>query len=170
MAVAAAGAVGAITLHHYHIEILSVASPSMQPTIKRGDAIVVESISPSTLRAGDIVSYRNPRQPAQAITHRIVDINRAQKVITTAGDSRRSPDPSISSSAVIGRVVARAPYAGSIIDFVIKPIGILLFVFLPALILILVEISRLYRQLTRPTNLLDYNYDSERKGQLRFYR
>lgn len=165
MAVAVAGAVGAIILRHFHVQLLSVASRSMEPVIVRGDALVVESVKPQNLRVGDIVSYQSPNLHGEVITHRIVDVNQARGLFTTAGDKRRSPDPSISNSLIIGRVVARAPYAGLIIDFFKKPIGIAIFVFLPAVVLILTELSRLYRQLTRPANLLDYNYDSERTRQ-----
>ena len=98
-----AGAVGLIILHARGERLLSVQTASMVPTFRPGDAILIQPVSPSSLRPGDIVSYRSPLNPHLFISHRLVRIDRQTGQLITAGDALHTPDQPFSQLQVVGR-------------------------------------------------------------------
>ena len=87
---------------------------SMHPTIRSGEALLVEPLSPADVRVGDIVAYRRQRR---VIAHRVVHIDvgsQAMRVFTLRGDAvAAAADPSAGdlveraeASQILGKVVA----------------------------------------------------------------
>lgn len=139
IAVAMGGVVLARVLPALDHPVFVVAGPSMAPAIDMGSAIVLETVGPSDLTVGDVVSLRSGPQRA-IFTHRVVRVvdRDGQFWIETKGDANRLPDPSITpASAVIGRVTAAIPFAGYLIALLSVPVGIVLVIALGLLLLTL---------------------------------
>lgn len=82
---------------------LRVWGNSMSPTIKNGDVVVVQPVSPDTLRQGDIVIYR---RTGGHTAHRLVAWKNGRRLLLTRGDALPHVDPPFTPEQVIGRVVA----------------------------------------------------------------
>jgi signal peptidase len=103
---------------------LAVASGSMLPTLNIGDLIIVQKVDPAQIKAdkftGDVLVFRDPRNPTELIVHRAVDITEYEAghyLITTLGDNMSGEKDQFSpwdSSMLIGKVVARIPYLGNL--------------------------------------------------------
>ena len=79
---------------------------SMHPSIRDGEAITVIPISPVEVRRGDIVFYRCN---GNVFAHRVVSIEKQQEDalrFTLRGDALGSPDESVASHQILGKVVA----------------------------------------------------------------
>jgi signal peptidase len=103
---------------------LAVASGSMLPTLNIGDLIIVQKVDPAQINAdkftGDVLVFRDPRNPTELIVHRAVKITEYEGghyLITTLGDNMYGEKDQFSpwdSSMLIGKVVARIPYFGNL--------------------------------------------------------
>lgn len=125
--------------------VLSVQTGSMVPAINKGDLVVVTRVPEKQLKIGDVVTYHNPNNPKQTITHRIValPIEQNEYKFITKGDANAAQDTPISYEKIIGREVASAPVLGRVIDLVRSPVGIALFIYIPSCLIIWSEIRRL---------------------------
>jgi len=136
------------------IRILSIQSDSMQPAIDIGDVVLVrqfdnrgmgDKATHSELRVGDVVTFNSPTHPAMSITHRIVSYDSSRNTIVTKGDSSPLPDTAMSRSAIDGKVFKIIAHGGTIFDFFRSPIGLILAVYVPAVVLTAGEVRRLMR-------------------------
>ena len=68
-----------------------IVSRSMEPTINKGDAILVKEVPESEIAVNDIVSFS---QDGTNVTHRIVDVTQedGKKQYTTKGDNNNTED------------------------------------------------------------------------------
>ena len=74
---------------------------SMYPTIRKGEAIVVEPVPAAGLRKGDVALYRTER----GITaHRVVASGKTR--FKMRGDAMASPNEPVDIQQILGRVVA----------------------------------------------------------------
>jgi len=99
--------------------LLVVSSGSMMPTLNIGDLIVVQRAEPPQINIGDIVVFKNPRNSAELIVHRVVKISSGQDgyKITTVGDATGGSADQFSpwdGSRLVGRVIMRVPYIGNL--------------------------------------------------------
>ena len=78
---------------------------SMHPTIKNGEAVLVEPIKPEQVNVGDIILYLFHRG---VIAHRVLRIERRaeNQFLITRGDASRTNDAPVPAVDVLGRVVA----------------------------------------------------------------
>ena len=79
---------------------------SMYPSIRDGETIVVEPISPVDVERGDVVLYRNRKG---VIAHRVTRIQQqhgAGRQFITRGDAQSIFDAPVDSNQILGRVVA----------------------------------------------------------------
>jgi hypothetical protein len=82
------------------------AGHSMHPTIRDGEAVVVEPVEPLVVRRGDILLYR---AGARIIAHRVVRIESGEGAVyvwTLRGDAVKGCDAPVSAEQILGRVVA----------------------------------------------------------------
>lgn len=102
---------------------LAVASGSMLPTLNIGDLIIVQKVDPAHINAdkftGDVLVFRDPRNPSELIVHRAVKIEKkgGYFLVTTLGDNMYGEKDQFSpwnSSLLIGKVMARIPYIGNL--------------------------------------------------------
>jgi signal peptidase I len=127
-------------------QTLSVQTGSMEPAIKTGSLISINRVSPDDIAVGDVITYTNPRNGAQTITHRVIEVigqANGPKQFVTKGDANQVADRPISERHVVGRVEADVPHAGKVRDFLNTWPGIILFVYIPSLIVVVSEIRRL---------------------------
>ena len=93
-----------------------ITSGSMTGTYDRGSLVFDRVVPTSSLREGDVITFRPPGQ-AGLVTHRIVSLKvvRGQRVFTTKGDANRTADmwgPLTLHDAKQARVAFHVPYLG----------------------------------------------------------
>ncbi|MDD2482907.1 MAG: signal peptidase I [Candidatus Shapirobacteria bacterium] len=127
-------------LGKYHLYI--VQSGSMEPSIMTGDIIITSS--QRDYKKNEAITFTDPS--IGIVTHRIWDItgDGKNKRFLTKGDANRSVDSNnISLSQVIGKVVGVLPKLGYVVVFSRKPLGVLLLIGIPAVVIIFEEIFKL---------------------------
>lgn len=133
-------------------KFLSVQSNSMAPTFSRGALVIVKPIPTSQLAVGDIINFIDPSNNRITLTHRIIQLPSAKNdhQYVTKGDANKATDPPIKPAAIIGQEKLAIPDLGYLTNFISRPIGLILLIYLPALVIIGEEILRLaayYREL-----------------------
>jgi signal peptidase len=126
-------------------KLLSVQSGSMVPAINKGDLVQVKNVPDSELAVGDVITYVS-QDKKTTITHRISGIlenDPSGNNIVTKGDANANADKPIEAASVVGRVERTIPYAGYAVDFIKQPLGLILIIYLPALVVIVGEMKRL---------------------------
>lgn len=85
-------------------ETIIYTGPSMNPTLKAPDVILLEPLGSQGVCAGDVIVWRLPGSERNII-HRVVGVD--EKGIRTQGDNNGSPDPwTLPLGAVLGKVDA----------------------------------------------------------------
>lgn len=132
-----------------------VLSGSMAPAINAGDVVIVADVEPSAIEEGDVITFVPPsgheEAGAERVTHRVVEVVREDGALyfRTKGDANEDPDGTrVPAENVEGRVMLTLPLVGHAISFVGSPVGILLFVVVPAVLLAINEVWTLYRAAT----------------------
>jgi signal peptidase len=124
-----------------------VQSGSMTPTIRTGDVVVVEPIEASQARVGDIITFRNPDDNSELLTHRAVAIEESGKglAITTQGDANSGRENwKIKPDGDLGHVVYRVPGLGFPVSWIGSPGGRIGLVVIPAFLLGLSLLGRIW--------------------------
>ena len=131
--------------------LYTIVSPSMTPKIKVYDVIINTRVdSPSDIKKGDIITFKSTSSLTynMTITHRVIDIQivNGEYQYITKGDNNVVQDgaPALYSN-VIGKAVVKLPQLGKIQFFVASKFGWLVVVILPALYIIIKDISKLVR-------------------------
>ena len=95
----------------FKYSLSSIASNSMYPSLKKGDAIIVKKLNDEEkkeLKVGDIIAFREGKY---IITHRIIEITKGD--YTTKGDNNNIKDVTKrKKDDIIGIVEFRIPYIG----------------------------------------------------------
>ncbi|MDB4896793.1 MAG: signal peptidase type [Firmicutes bacterium] len=133
-------------------KVLSVLSGSMEPAIHTGDVILVQPLAADQqINDGDVITFRVREKPDMLITHRVagtVLVNGQPVAYTTKGDANPTVDSEVVvREQLVGRVQLRVPYFGYVSAFLHKPIGIVVCVILPGLILIGLEFRKIWSAL-----------------------
>ena len=127
-----------------------IVSPSMVPTIKIDDAIVVKRVDNDNYKVGDIITFasKDSNYEGLAVTHRIVEkqkLDANTSVYTTKGDNNKMIDPaSVKTDAIYGKVLFKVPKVGKIQEFFSHPANYLVCLLGPAIIFISYEITRIF--------------------------
>ena len=134
------------TIHALPVRFLTVSGHSMEPAITNSDVIAVTtSVNPDELKVGDVISYEYYTGGRMvSITHRIVAID--ENGIMTKGDSNDGVDDCIvKPSDVTGIFRFKIPYLGLFIRFANTGTGYWSLIFLPAMMLIIIEIKKIIK-------------------------
>lgn len=136
-----------------------VLSDSMSATdFFAGDLVVVKEVDPSTLREGDIVAYVSQAADSygQTMTHKIrsrtTTLNGEPGFITYGTTTGIDDEGIVTYPYVQGKYVFAIPKLGSFFTFMKTPVGYLVCILLPFLLLILyqgVNCVRIFRQYKR---------------------
>jgi signal peptidase len=132
-------------------KLLSIQSDSMQPVLNKGDLVIETKIDPQKLQAGEVISYRSTQHPGLVITHRIIKTDYTRRYLVTKGDNLKTPDPPVLFESVVGKSYKNIPKLGYVFDTVRKPVGLVVFVYVPALIITLSELWILAKSYHRNT-------------------
>src|SRR3954470_4672297 len=87
--------------------VLVVASGSMAPAIDTGDLIVTMPVAPAKVRAGQVVTFRDPTRHNRLVSHRVraVTVTGDRTDLVTKGDRNTGVERwSVASHGTIGRV------------------------------------------------------------------
>ena len=133
-----------------------VLSDSMSKTdFNAGDLVLVKEVDPATLKAGDIISYQstNTENYGEVVTHKIRELTtdaEGNPGFVTYGTTTDQNDKNIVTySFVLGKYQTKLPGVGKFFRFLKTTPGYIVCIFLPFLLLILVQginSIRLFRQ------------------------
>ncbi|MEK7653403.1 MAG: signal peptidase I [Patescibacteria group bacterium] len=124
-----------------------VTSGSMEPTIHTGSLVLTKA--ETNYQVGDIITFGKASRLKQPTTHRIFaqGDDLGAPVFTTKGDANNAPDrEEIKNRDIIGKVVFSVPYVGYAVDAIKKPIGFILIIFIPAIIIIANELIKIFAE------------------------
>ncbi len=143
---------GTMTQIGGNIKIKIVKSGSMEPAIMTGSIVIIKA--EPTYYVGDIVTFGLDTKTQVPTTHRIVAIGSdPSPIYTTKGDANDANDPSNTRLGDIhGKVITAVPYLGFILDFARKPLGFGLLVGVPASLIILEELGKIWAEVKRLRN------------------
>ena len=126
----------------------TVMSGSMTPAIRTGDVVVDKPVAPSSLRVGDVATFRDPENSKRLITHRVRSIHVAggQTQITTKGDANNTIEQwSVPTNGKVGQVAYRIPKIGYLVVWTKGPAGRFGLVVIPAILLAGLLVIRIWR-------------------------
>lgn len=131
---------------------LTVLSGSMEPTLMTGDMVISKWMRPDQAKVGDLVTFQSA-ESRKLITHRVrsVKINGDRVDIATKGDANDTVEHwQAPSNGRVSRVEYDVPKVGYLTNLVSTTKGKLLMVVLPAILLAIYELVRLWRPEPRP--------------------
>ena len=133
-----------------------VLSDSMSATdFDAGDLVLVKETDPATLKEGDIVAYtsQNTENYGEIVTHKIraltTDENGEPGFITYGTTTGIDDSTVVTDPDVVGKYEGSIPKVGRLFQFLKTTTGYIICIFLPFLLLILMEglrCVRLFRQ------------------------
>lgn len=100
-----------------------VASGSMEPTLSRGDLVIVRQ--ESAYEKGNIITFIQTGDQ-RTTTHRIVEAEDGRFV--TQGDANNLVDEAIVAEQIFGKVVLTLPLIGYLIQSASTPLGLLVII------------------------------------------
>ncbi len=133
-----------------NIEVKIVKSGSMEPTILTGSIVVVKPAA--TYAINDVVTFGEDTARQIPTTHRIISASGdfSSQTFTTKGDANEEADPQpVMQRDIIGKVVLAVPYAGYVLDFARQPLGFTLMIGIPAGIIVLDELMKIFSEVRR---------------------
>lgn len=100
---------------------VAVYSGSMRPTLGVGSLAFVHAIDSSTVRTGDVITFKDPYVDGRLVTHRVVQIIHTKRgpLYRTKGDANPTRDPwTIRLNGKVGRLAFQVPLAGHALVYV----------------------------------------------------
>lgn len=123
-----------------------VKSDSMKATFSAGDLVIVKNVAdPSTLQVGDIISYQstNTDNYGETVTHKIRELTQDAEgnpgFITYGTTTDTNDENIVTYSFVLGKYQMKLPGVGKFFQFLKTTPGYIVCIFLPFLILILMQ-------------------------------
>ena len=124
-----------------------VLSSSMEDTIMPGDLILTKEIDALELKEGDVISFRTNKYTV--VTHRIINIadEEGERKYYTKGDNNDTDDINpVCNNQIEGIYRYRIPELGKIALNLQKPIGIVICIALPLIIVLIAQFADSKRQ------------------------
>ncbi len=132
------------------LNIYTILTQSMYPTIKAGDVVVTYRELDDKYNMGDIITFISDTNGGITITHRIKEIYSVNDSFSyrTQGDNNNTPDNEIvPGSNIFGRVVLKIPKIGYIQQFLSSMIGWIVVIVLPSLGIIIYDILKVIKSI-----------------------
>ena len=122
--------------------IYSVQTGSMEPAIKVGDLIFIKE--EDNYKEGDIVTFFSGTGKSRTVmTHRITESN-TDDTYTTKGDANTVTDvDTVLKKDILGKYFFKIPLLGYPINFVRTPLGFLILIFIPSIIIGYEEVRKI---------------------------
>jgi signal peptidase len=124
-----------------------VKSGSMAPAIETGDVLVVEPVAADSIEVGEIVTFDNPDQSGQLMSHRVRAVEPTEEGLrfTTQGDANTADEHwTIPADGTVGRALYRVPKLGFAVNVIQAPGGKVGLIVVPALLLTISLLSRIW--------------------------
>ncbi len=123
---------------------------SMEPAIPVHSFIVTEEVDPSSLQAGDIITFRATESSMEGAlnTHRITSVyeENGQLMFHTKGDANAVEDAApVAAVNVVGRVVFVSAALGTVVSLFSNPLVFFPLIILPLVVLMVFEIAKLVK-------------------------
>ena len=131
-----------------NFKALVVQSGSMSPAIKMGSIVVVKPAN--DYKIGEVISFYPYGKARTSMTHRIYDIRveEEESFYVTKGDANNAADiGEITKNDIFGKVLFSVPLLGYALDFAKRPLGFVLIVIFPAIIIVFDEAKKIYNEL-----------------------
>jgi len=127
----------------------TVFSGSMEPELKVGGVVVTRPVEPEEIKVGDILTFYSPLGE-QLTSHRVIAVEQGSSLhFSTKGDANEDADPfTLPPENVVGKVCFHLPLFGYVTQFVKTPLGFLLTLCLPGLIIIVMELRNIWQAMT----------------------
>ena len=127
----------------------TVFSGSMEPQLKVGGVVVTRHVAAEEIQVGDIITFYPPASE-QLTSHRVIAVDDGSPLhFQTKGDANENTDPFVvPAENVVGKVCLHLPYFGYAAQFVKTPLGVLLTLCLPGLVIIAMETRNIWRVIT----------------------
>jgi len=127
----------------------TVFSGSMEPKLKVGSVVVTRPVKAEEIKVGDIITFYSPLKE-RLTSHRVVAVEQGSSFdFRTKGDASEDADPFlVPDQNVVGKVCFAIPWLGYVTQFVKTPVGLLLIICIPGLVIIVTEIRSIWRVLT----------------------
>lgn len=107
----------------FGIKTMAVLSGSMEPAYPTGSMVYAQPVSMEDIQKGDVISFALNSRGTVA-THRVVEVDKENKLFTVKGDANQANDANpVSYENVIGVVKFSVPMMGYILGFVITTSG-----------------------------------------------
>ena len=140
-----------------NFKVLTVLSGSMEPAIKTGSVVFVKPAhstgsGQADYKIGDIITFGDQEGSEALTTHRIVEIEieDGKTLYTVKGDANNAADTrKVPSENVVGKTLFSIPFLGYLLNFAKQPIGFILLIWVPAIIIIWEEIEKIRKELKR---------------------
>ncbi len=152
--------------------LYTILTQSMQPNINPYDVIVDIAVNdPEDIQVGDIITFVSTSSltKGMTITHRVYDIKQenGEYMYYTKGDDNLGPDALPAPySNVLGKVLFHIPQLGRIQSFLSTKGGWLIVVVVPAVIIIILDILKIFR-LQTAKNQVDVALTMEKDKKLK---
>ena len=102
--------------------MLEVISGSMEPTIKIGDLIIINT-KDKDYKENDIVTFRDTN--GSFVTHRIVEI-KDNNMMVTKGDNNNAKDEATNMNNIIGKYVKKIAFLGMLLSSFKNPVFLII--------------------------------------------
>lgn len=128
-----------------------IVSPSMVPTIKINDAIIIKKSNNNRYKIGDIITFSSSdiQYRGLTVTHRVV--NKVEKnegkivKYVTKGDNNYNADAVlVDADDIYGKVLFKIPKVGYIQKFLSKPSNFFLCLLIPGVLFVFYEMTRIF--------------------------
>jgi len=117
--------------------ILEVVSGSMEPTIKVGDLIVIDT-KVQKYKEQDIVTFRDVN--GSFVTHRIISLDKDKMI--TKGDNNNTKDEALSTKNIVGKYVFKISGVGLILSSLKSPFVLVMVLLIGILVCYLISTDK----------------------------
>lgn len=134
-------------------QALVVRSGSMAPTIPTGSVVFYKKVDAKDVAVGDVIVFSRPDQPSERVTHRVYSIGRSDtgRYFTTKGDANGTPDAWRVPAVGTGWLEAvHVPVVGYVLYWLQSPLGRLLLLVVPAVLLGLITLTEIWHDRRGP--------------------
>lgn len=141
----------------FGLKFYIVLSDSMAATdFSAGDMVISKSVDITTLEEGDIITFvsQNSQNYGEVVTHKIRKVtadSTGSRAFVTYGTTTNTDDETLA-TVVLGKYIGKVPKLGTFFTFLKTPVGYILCILLPFMLLIIsqciscVRLARQYRK------------------------
>ena len=136
--------------HLLGMNFFTIYGGSMMPTIPIGSVVAVKSVEASTIKVGDIITFRTGTEADKVVTHRVIEVSNDSGALSfrTTGDSNANPDGNaVLAENVVGKVWFHVPFLGYLSSFVTTRLGFILLIVVPGIFIISLEVRNIIAEL-----------------------